>query len=123
MTWVYGVTWVRVIELAFEAETKRQATNNRKLIGPKMSFSWVLNEVMFPSVLSAINAVMIQETTLSTAGIKTFPTRPARYRMTKMNPTNRTAEKMLAMLNEAVNWGCRPPQAIEIGKIPSASNI
>ena len=73
---------MRLIELDFEAETNRQATDKIKVTGPKMSFSLVLNEVMFPKVLKAINAVMIQETTLIITGIGTFPTRPARYRIT-----------------------------------------
>ena len=61
-----------------EAETKRQATVRMKVIGPKRSFSMVLEEAMFPSVLMAINAVMIQETTLRNTGMGTLPTSPAR---------------------------------------------
>ena len=43
--------------------------------------------------------------------------------MTKINAPNRIAAMMLEILKEAVNFDCRPPQAIETGKIPAASKI
>jgi hypothetical protein len=106
-----------------EAETNRQATVKIKVIGPKMSFSAVLVEAMFPRVLKAINIVMIQETTLMKTGIRILPTSPARSRITKMNAPKSTAAMMLEILKEAVNCDCLPPQAIEIGRIPTASII
>jgi hypothetical protein len=68
--------------IGLEAETNKQATVKMKVTGLKRSFSLVLKEVMFPSVLKAINAVMIQDTALINTGIGTLPTRPARYRIT-----------------------------------------
>jgi hypothetical protein len=106
-----------------EAEISRHARVSKEVIGPKTTFSWMLKEARFPRVLKAINAVMIQETTMITAGMGPLPTSPARYRITKINVPNRIAAIMLEILKEAVNFDCRPPQAIETGKIPAASNI
>ena len=58
-----------------------------------------------------------------TTGIGTLPTRPARYRITKIKAPNRIAAIMLEILKEADSFDFRPPQAIETGKIPAASNI
>jgi hypothetical protein len=38
-----------------------------------------------------------------------------------MKKPRRAAAARLAILREVVKTGCRPPQAIEIGKIPDAS--
>jgi hypothetical protein len=66
---------------------------------------------------------MIQETTMITTGIGILSTSPDRYRITKINAPNRIAAIMLEILKETVNFDYRPPQAIEIGKIPTASRI
>jgi len=117
-------TTIEIDQIArFEAEISRHAKVNKEVIGPNMTFSLVLLEARFPRVLKAINAVMIQETTMITTGIGILSTSPARYRITKINVPNRIEAIMLEILKEAVNFDCRPPQAIEIGKIPTASMI
>jgi len=64
-----------------DAETIKHATASKNEIGPKRIFSPVLVEARLPSVLNAMNAVMLQDKTLMIMGIGMSPMSRARRRM------------------------------------------
>lgn len=62
----------------FEAETIKQASVSKIVIGAKTTFSILLEEAIFPSVLKAMNAVIIQENIRMNIGTGNPPKSPAR---------------------------------------------
>lgn len=106
----------------FEAETIKHAVANKNEIGPKRIFSPLLDEARLPIVLNAMNAVIIQDKTWMVKGTGMSPISPTRRRITYRKKPRRNAAARLAILKAGVNSDCRPPQAIEIGKMPAASS-
>lgn len=101
-------------------ETIKHTIVRTAVIGAKTIISAELCEVRLVNVLKAIYAVTIQAKTFIIVEISSGPIRPARRRMIKANRPKTTAETMLATLKFGVKTSCRPPQAIETGRMPAA---
>lgn len=104
----------------FELATTNVDTARSRDVGVKRSRSPLLSDRRLPSVLSPMNAVMTHADIRIAREEDESPMSPARRRITQANTARTTMEARLAILKPPVSSTCRPPHAMEIGRMPTA---
>ena len=107
----------------FETETTKHVTNNKKLTGAKSILSPALCEVRLPMVLRARKAVITHERIFTVLDGGEVGKSPARRQITYAKNARAAAAPILANLQPDVSTDCRPPHAVDIGRIPAAIRI